>query len=266
VLALFRRSGQKQGILRVAADAAGLSTYVGLACVVDNEDALRYSCPFLIALVSSRMMFPLNGQSGNIESYPTMPATRDMMVAIATTQLGLILIFAGPLLDRIARITKDHTAIPFSFSQASRDFETKALSDGADAYLRGVQGKTPAGSTIWAWVDVPFQLDFARNRVWHFHHAWFVAPWRLTPSTSEALRQELANRGVDYVLWQYKSESNPSVAFLRAQLQARQWVEYRIFYEYTLALLLALPGLASPFDIVHNDGNTVLIQIRRYPP
>jgi hypothetical protein len=237
--------------------------YIGLACVVNNEDALRYSCPFLIALVSSRALFPLSLPSPNVGSYPTAQAPRDIMVALATTQVALVLIFAGPLLVRITRIITDHTTLPFLFSQEMRDFETKALGDNANAQIRSVQAKTPPGSTIWAWIDTPFQLDFARNRVWHFHHTWSVAPWRLNASTGEALRQELSSRGVDYVLWQYRSDSTPRVPTLRTLLQQPQWVEYTVFYQNTLALILALPGMASPFDIVHNDGNVVLIQIRR---
>src|SRR5262249_28670239 len=62
VCALFQRSRQQDQLLRVAADAAGLATYIGLALVVNNQDALRYSCPFLIALVSSRLLFPLGPQ------------------------------------------------------------------------------------------------------------------------------------------------------------------------------------------------------------
>jgi hypothetical protein len=61
VLAL-RRSRPEDHLLRVASDAAGLSTYIGLACVVNSDDALRYSCPFLIALISSRLLFPLSLQ------------------------------------------------------------------------------------------------------------------------------------------------------------------------------------------------------------
>jgi hypothetical protein len=263
VLALFQRPRRKDHVLRVAADAAGLSVYIALACVVNNEDALRYSCPFLIALVSSRALFPLSLPSPNVGSYPTAQAPRDFMVALATTQVALVLIFAGPLLVRITRIITDHTTLPFLFSQEMRDFETKALGDNANAQIRSVQAKTPPGSTIWAWIDTPFQLDFARNRVWHFHHTWSVAPWRLNASTGEALRQELSSRGVDYVLWQYRSDSTPRVPTLRTLLQQPQWVEYTVFYQNTLALILALPGMASPFDIVHNDGNVVLIQIRR---
>jgi hypothetical protein len=265
VVALLRRSRPEDHLLRVASDAAGLSTYIGLAWVVNNEDALRYSCPFLIALVSSRLLFPLSLQSREVSSLPARQPSRYVTVAVAAGQLGLVLIFAGPLVDRISRINRDHSTISFPFTQASREYEAKALSDDAKAYVRSVQAKAPPGSTIWAWIDAPFQLDFARNRIWHFHHTWFVAPWRLNASTADDLRQQLSSRGVDYVLWQYRSDTTPRVPALRTQLQQPQWVEFRIFYEHTLALLFALQALATPFDVVHGDGNMVLIQIRRSP-
>jgi hypothetical protein len=53
------------------------------------------------------------------------------------------------------------------------------------------------------------------------------------------------------------------VPILRAQLQSQLRVEDRILSENTLALLLALEGLATPFDTVYNDGTSVLIRIGR---
>jgi hypothetical protein len=263
VLALFQRSQQKDHLLRVATDAAGLATYVGLALVVNNEDALRYSCPFLIALVSSRLLFPLVPQVPGVSPPPRFSSY--VRAALAVAQVGLVLIFAGPLIDRLSRIIKDHTTISFPFNPAIREYEATTLSDDTQAYIRSIQAKAPPGSTIWAWIDAPFQLDFARNRIWHFHHTWFVTPWRLNASNGEGLRQQLSSRGVDFILWQYRSVPTPRVPHLRAQLQQAQWVEFRLFFENTLALLLALEALATPFDVVYGDANMVLIRIKRDP-
>ena len=75
------------------------------------------------------------------------------------------------------------------------------MSDREQIYMRDIQSKLPAGKTIWAWLDAPFQLDFGRNPVWHFNHDWFFAPWALHVINAEQLRQELVARNVDYIVW-----------------------------------------------------------------
>jgi hypothetical protein len=130
---------------------------------------------------------------------------------------------------------------------------------------RDMQSKLPAGRTIWAWVDAPFRLDFGRNRIWHFHHDWFIAPWSMHVRSAEELRQELVARNVDYILWQYRSAFAPSLPFLRSQLQGGEWVEYRVIHQNTMNLLLALQALANnSFDTIYADDRTVLISLR--PP
>jgi hypothetical protein len=264
---LFRHPKQTDNILRIAADAGGILTYLGLAWGVNNEGALRYACPFLIALASSRLLFPLSGRSITRTPHSTVQVTaqapRAFIAAVAAMQLGLVVIFAQHLLDRITRIATQHMVISFPLIQPLRDYETQALGDRARNYVRAVQAKAPPGTKIWAWVDTPFHFDFARNQIWYFYHSWFVAPWRLGASTSENLRQELAGRGVDYILWQYRTPLISKVPILRAQLQSQLRVEDRILSENTLALLLALEGLATPFDTVYNDGTSVLIRIGR---
>jgi hypothetical protein len=148
------------------------------------------------------------------------------------------------------------------FTPKLRQTEARNLGDEVRSYLRDVQAKTPVGSTVWAWVDAPVQLDFARNKVWHFHQDWFVAPWRIDGSSGASLRRELVERGVDYVMLQYASDSIPSIGELRTNLQTLTWPEYRIIYGNTLTLLQALRELASPFDIVHDDGTTMLIRLK----
>jgi hypothetical protein len=106
----------------------------------------------------------------------------------------------------------------------------------------------------------PFHLDFARNRIWHFNHDWFIAPWSLHVRNAEELREELVVRNVDYILWQYRSDFAPSLSFLRPQLQGVQWFEYPIVRQNTSNLVLALPK--NSFETVYADGSTILISLR----
>ena len=257
---LLERSRQKECLLRIATDSAGASTYIGLAAHVNNLDALRYACPYLIALVSTRLLFPLNGQPKS--SYISQYLLKAASATIVAAQIGVVLIFAPNLVNRVWRIAIHHTALPFI---PSRDLQQGPLSDAARDYIRSVQAKTPAGTTIWAWVDTPFHFDFTRNRIWNFHRGSFIAPWRMNASTSDSLKQDLVSRGVDYIMWQYRSDFIPSLSHLRAQREGQYSFELRILIESTFRLVLALQDLASSLDIIYDDGTTILLQLRRSP-
>jgi hypothetical protein len=174
----------------------------------------------------------------------------------------LIALFVDYGVQRFLRLVQSHSVVSFPVHQQVIAAGAIAMGDGERTYMRAIQSKLPAGSTIWAWLDAPFQLDFGRNRIWHFNHDWFVAPWRPDVRNAEELRKELLAHNVDYILWRYKSAFAPALPFLRSQLQNPEWVEYRIIHQNTLNLLLALQALANPFDTVYVDGDTVLIALR----
>jgi len=185
--------------LRIATDAAGIFTYLVLAAILNHETSLRYAIPFVIALTPTRLLYPLNGSAEGRQYRSFVISARAVTYGIAALQLATIVIFSQLMWTRLSRIALEHTPISFPFTPELRQTEARNLGDEVRSYLRDVQAKTPVGSTIWAWVDAPAQLDFARNKVWHFHHTWFVAPWRIDGSSGAALRRELVERGVDYV-------------------------------------------------------------------
>jgi hypothetical protein len=260
---LFHQSTRKEGLLRVATDVAGISTYVGISANIINYDALRYTSPFLIALASTRLLFPLNLQFRKSKLPSLVPyPSKAVFAAIAVAQLMLLVIFSHNLFNRVWRIATQHTVAPWPFDQTQHDLKSAALNDRTRDYIRGIQRKAPAGSTIWAWVDTPFHFDFARNRIWYFSHPFFMAPWRINASTSDDLKQELIARGVDYILWQYERDWRPSLAYLPEPPRYPRVLIDRIINENTTKLLFALRDLTAHSDILYDDGKSVLIQLR----
>jgi hypothetical protein len=263
---LLYQARRKEGLLRVATDLAGISTYVGISATIINYDALRYTSPFLIALASTRLLFPLDLQyrQSNLPSL-TPYFSKAALAAIAVAQLTLLSIFAHNLFNRVWHIATQHTVAIWPFDQTQHDLKAAALSDRTRDYIRGIQRKAPAGSTIWAWVDAPFHFDFARNRIWYFSHPFFMAPWRINASTSDNLKQELIGRGVDYILWQYRRDWSPNLSYLPEPARYPTVLKDRIINENTTKLLFALRDLTARSDILHDDGKSVLIQIRGPP-
>jgi hypothetical protein len=261
---LLNRHRDISQIVNVAATIGAFSAFVGLDSIVDDEAALRFSIPFLIAVTPLTLTvnrdvlaFSKGGKQSGLwqKGFPIATAIFSMIV---------IFVFFGYGVQRVLRMARTHTVISFPVSPAAAALEREALSDKEKSYLRSLQEKVPEGATIWAWVDAPFHLDFARNRIWHFSHDWFIAPWRLRATNSSELKQELLSRNVDYILWQYRSPFVIPPQLLINQLMNVEVSEYRIIHRNTLDLLLALFVLRGRgVDIIYSDNRAVLIALKR---
>jgi hypothetical protein len=242
--------------VNIAGLVGAICVYAGLPCVVNNEAALRYTIPFLLAMVPYSVLIgaSLDWSSGG----GLRPISQRLLTGVViAAQVILIVIFARYAHDRSLRLVTHHSVISFPFSDKFVALEAQELSEQRRGYIREIQARTPVGSRIWAWVDAPSNMDFARNVVWTFHNEWSVAPWRPNANTPADLREQLTTCGVDYILWQYQSALVPPPSALHALLSVPQWTEYRTIYQNTLKLLLALQGLATPFDVLYNDGTVV---------
>jgi hypothetical protein len=202
-------------LLNVAATVGAISAFVGLTVVVNNEAALRYSIPFLIAVTPTTVILHRSvlAFSGG-QHLSGLWQNRFSAITIACLVV-LIAIFAKYGFQRVSRLLQFQSVISFPVPQQVIAAEAVAMSDREQRYTRDIQSRLPAGSTIWAWLDAPFQLDFGRNRIWHFNPDWFVAPWSLHVRNAEELRQEMVARNVDYILWQYRSVFAPSLPVLQ---------------------------------------------------
>jgi hypothetical protein len=249
-------------LLNVAAIIGAISAFVGLAGVVNNEAALRYAIPFLIAVTPMTLIQHRSVLAFSADQYVSGFWQKGFAALTIACVVVLIAMFAEYGLQRVSRLIEFRSAVSFPVDQQLVAAEAAAMSDREQIYMRDIQSKLPAGKTIWAWLDAPFQLDFGRNPVWHFNHDWFFAPWSLHVINAEQLRQELVARNVDYIVGQYRPVFAPTLPVLRRQLQGAESVEYRVIHQNTLNLLLALQALAKPFNTVYADARTVLISLK----
>jgi hypothetical protein len=257
---LYRREHKPADLVTVAAMAGGMVCYFGLPVFVNNEAALRYTVPFLIALVPWTLF----------DALPVLRPARWHLAEflksgpplwIAAIQVIFLIAFFGVDQVRLARIVNEHTVTSIPISEQNRVHQARMLSPQGRKLMREAQSKIPAGATIWAWVDAPFALDFVRNRVWTYNIDWAVAPWRLNARTAEDLRSALRSRGVQYILWQYNSGFVANVATMRGYLQTVQWPEYRVILGSAIELHLSLEALATPTATVWKDDTMAIIAL-----
>jgi hypothetical protein len=256
---LAKRPQELAHLVTVAAMAGGVAAYVGIPAIVNNEAALRYSIPFLIALVPVAL-FAVLPPAHERQSAALMRSGPALW--IAAIQIIFMITLIRPDAVRLARIVNEHSVISIPVSEQNRAAQAQVLSNAGRARIRAAQSAAPAGATIWAWVDAPFNFDLARNRVWTYNMDWAVAPWRLDARTADELRDELRGRGVQYIVWQYDSTFIPSVASLKDTLASVQAPEYRIINQAALELSLALKALAAQSDVVWNDGSIMVLALR----
>jgi hypothetical protein len=74
--------------------------------------------------------------------------------------------------------------------------------------------------------------------------------------------EDLVAQNVDYILWQYQTRFGLLLPYLQTQLKSTEWVAYRIVHQNTLDLLLTLRTLATPINVIFDDGRTVLISLK----
>ena len=257
---LYRRTRTPADLVTVAAMAGGLVCYFGLPVFVNNEAALRYTVPFLIALVPWTLFDALPaehpGRRHVAQFLRSGPA-----LWITAVQVIFLIAFFGVDRVRLARIVDEHTVTSIPISEQNRAYQARMLSPEGRKLMRDAQSKIPAGATIWAWVDAPFALDFVRNKVWTYNVDWAVAPWRLDAQSAESLRAALKSRGVQYILWQYNSGFIADVVTMRGYLQTVQWPEYRIILGGAVELQLSLEALATPSATVWKDDSMRIIAL-----
>jgi hypothetical protein len=165
------------GVLRHQVDAVALSCFAMPAAYLimvyvsgprnaGYEQAIRYFAPFAIAIAPVAF--------GSVESIP---------VAIAAVSLAA---FLPSLRDRMEQAVHSGSVLAFSWLAPDPDYiaySQQVLYGDMRGRVREAQAKVPPGDAMVVWINAPFYLDFARNRVADVEPgAGLIAPWSKIPS------------------------------------------------------------------------------------
>jgi hypothetical protein len=108
----------------------------------------------------------------------------------------LFLLFAVPTRERVAILLNNKAALAYLHFWRSADidgarrFMDPVLRGDVTADVRRTQEKVAPGETVLVWTELPFLLDYRRNRVIDMNVAGLNQAWaRIPPSR--------------YVIWQY---------------------------------------------------------------
>jgi len=262
-VSLARRHNVSVHLINLATAISAICAYVAAAGLIDDEAALRFAMPFLMAAVPLTILFVETGGAWKKSSDRGDLLHKAFAIATAACLVALVVVLSPYSAQRFSRALQTHTAVSFPVKDITP--VARAFSRQEQTSLRQIQSKLPVQATIWAWVDTPFHFDFARNRVWHFNHDWFWAPWHPAVGTNAELRKDLASRDVDYIIVDRSSAFRPTLDLAHLRLSGVEWAEYRIVYQNTANLIESLVGFANPFDVIYADNRYVLIALKRAP-
>lgn len=244
-----------------AACVASVGAYFGNMYVFgDAQMAVRYAIPMLIAVVPAALI--VLGSHAPLEGLlsPSRENSRRGLAVLGIALIGASLFatyaFSDTLLKRIKRAHSQRTLLSFPLKDAEVSFGSVAMSDRGKEWARGAQATTEEGTAILAWMSAPFQLDFARNRIFVVMEPGLINPWLALPQGADpaALREYLGRLGIRYVMFEDKGPGITTDAVLQSHRRSPRAL-YRRLGERNFDFRRALQSLAIESRVlIHNDG------------
>jgi hypothetical protein len=229
-LAVFR---EKRFV--TAAAAAGLASYLVMFFVFGprlsgHGEAVRYFAPMAIGIVPAVMALTARGRR----------------IAFAIVPL---VVFSVSLVPRLTTAVREHfiLAFPFAQSQAYRTLDRQVTSNAMAERIRKMQAMVPKGARLVAWINAPFDLDLARNRIVDMDSAGLATPWAAFPDTG-------------YVIWEYGGVAMPMV---EGSMQTSIVVgeHERIIAGQELKFTAELKRFAQEGALIFDDGRFAVIRM-----
>jgi len=251
-------SGAKVGALLSvsAAASAVLIMYLLNAHLFSADNAIRYSCPVLIACSVGSLIFLLRFTARLSERW------RGKIILVLCGVMTLIIgVFGKTFCHRITIAAHHHTLIAFPVNGDYVAYSKLVLMhDGP--YFQKLQSLTEPDSTILVWTASPFHFDFARNRLLPISEAGLINPVVAVPAgiSTERLREYLRGLGIRYVCFQLPGAGVRSVEEMSEFLKSPSPVERKIG-AYGIYFRQALGALATQSKMVYRDDAALLFDL-----
>jgi hypothetical protein len=238
---------QKAAIL-IANGGAGMASFLFFTLllgpqVIGEENAIRYCTPLAIALVPGMLAV-----AGSIDKFR-------LSKIVAALGLVVALLFSPSWLQRFSQATNLGSILSFSGLASSPNYLSycnKTLSLQNKEHVRELQEKIPAGETITAWINAPFNLDFKRNEIFDVDTAGLDNKWVLQAPTP-------------YVMWEYAgyATKTPRDYLTAANMPGPREGSIAL---RSLKFALLLQTLLKSSQIIYNDGAVAIFHINENEP
>jgi hypothetical protein len=236
---------------------AGIATYfillVGGTPEFGSALAVRYYVPIAIGLAPAAFGLAARYVLESRElRLPNLAATLPIVVAVLP-----LLVFLPSLRDRVLQAKTSGSVLAFSWLADDRtylEYNQQMLQGSAREKVAAMLGMVPAGETVIAWIDMPFYLDYARNRIIDAEPAGLSTRWAIVPPAR-------------YVIWEYKGYATRSEADLVAQTRADGSVDAmdRLHATRTLEFLQRVRAWTAQGQLLYDDGERKVVRLADSP-
>ena len=240
--------------------------------MLDAETTLRFSCIVFIGILPYAALI-LGSHLGvfHPDIQGNKPHTKAIQLGMTSVLILLLIILIGlfwdTLRDRVHLAYYNRTNISFLLKRDSSPFyqyNKYALSNEARDLMRSIQSKTENEQAIFTWIEMPYHLDFTRNRIYIFDDGGFLNPrlWLNISFTNnpEDIRKYLNNMGIRYIMWEYNSRAMLSDEVMKSFLIGPVPL-YRKGAEYYLYFRKMMFALAEKSNIIYNSNGIILIDL-----
>lgn len=244
----------------VSASAGGIAviaTYLLNAHLFTVDDAVRYTCPALIAAASIIPMCVI--KFARVLSPPERRIFHDTSGAVMVL---IFFAFASNLMNRAAAMARTGGTLSFPVSSEHLEHSRKSISSSHTLDTRKWLEATEPGSTVLLWTATPFSFDYGRNRLLSVSEPGLVHPGIAFPAGLELgrLPDYLRGFGVRYVLLQHSGTGVKSVELLREQ-QKSPFAIHRKLADYSIYFRESLMNLAAQSRTVQSNDVFVLFDL-----
>lgn len=223
---------------------------------------LRYSAPVVFVTVCLAILFAgaTAATAANRGGLPLRPSWR-WGAALLVPTVAIAVLVAPDFKERVEFAVGQRTSTQLARLADFHAGASRLVSPEHHDRIRALQERIPPGSSILAAIITPTHLDFERNPVFPHFQAALSTPWwgDISATTPAQLRRILADRGIDYVIWQHGGAWTYSEQDVVDQTTTRAWV-ISTAARNSLQLLRAVKGQKLG-PTVYRDAEYTISQV-----
>jgi hypothetical protein len=214
--------------------------------------AIRYYIPLAIGLAPSAFGSAARYMNASGRSRSPLPGVTLRVVLPIVLSIGVALLallaFLPSLREREAQARNSGSILAFSWLADDPEYlayNQKVLHGSTREKVAATQRMIPAGETVIAWINAPFYLDYARNRIIDAEPAGLSTGWAVIPPAR-------------YFIWEYGGYATRSEAGLIEQTHEDVAID-RVHAARTLEFLHRARAWAEQGQTLYDDGERKLV-------
>lgn len=246
-------------LVAAASCAAGVASYFFNDFYTVPESAVRYSCPVLIAALPFSWLASSMTTSNTAHPAKLLKLFGVKTAIMLSMSLLVVTLFFNNFMSRIERAYYRHITLSFPISDRFIELIRYTTSPDAKQKIREIQYLTQPMQKILAWIDMPGDLDFARNEIYAVGPQGLRNPWIDIPFNENVddIVQYLRGQGIRYIMWEYSDNYGRVATYQRWNAIGNRAGLKALYFRRMLALIM------NGGSFLYNANGIVLFDLQQ---